>query len=85
MTDFSVDSLAKEIRVSLRLRGEPEIIEARIGYCLARSADTTCLVAERIWVSREWVNRLFNDLADAHGRSLALPPGAALAARILGL
>ncbi len=85
MTGFTADTLKKEIHFALRLKGETELIEARITYCLERSGGKTLLTAERIWISREWVNRLFNDMAQSRGRCVELPPGAALAAKILGL
>ena len=85
MIDCRVDTLTKEIHVSLRLNGEQEIIETRILYCLEHDQGKTALVAERIWVSREWVNSLANDLAESRGRRLELPPKIALAAKILRL
>jgi hypothetical protein len=85
MTDCSLDTLTKELRFSLKLKGEKEIIEAKVLYSLEHKKERTYLIAQRIWVSREWVGLLLEELIQLHDRRMELPPRIALAAKILGV
>ncbi len=85
MSNFSLDSLAKEIHAELRLKGEKHPIRIRAFYHLERSEGKQAIVFDTVSTSREWVNLLIGDLTKERSLRAELPPKVALAARVLGV
>jgi hypothetical protein len=85
MSNFRIDSLTKELRLELRLKGEAEPLKLRALYHLEQCGGKRSIVIDRVSTSREWVNLLISDFAKDQPFRAELPPAVALAARILGL
>ena len=83
--NIGIDSQMKEIRFELRLKGEKEPLDVRASYRMERKNGKSCILFENISTSREWLNLLLADWGDKLPSRAELPPGAAIAARILGL
>ena len=56
MTELSIDTKKKLIRVRLELLGENEPIDVEIlRYSLKEKGETTCITIEEVTSSREWL------------------------------
>jgi hypothetical protein len=86
MTSLNIDTIKKEVRVSLELKGELAPVEITAAYHIERDErGETTLVADSVSTSREWLSELAQSSLMQQKLRIELPPNAALAARILGL
>ncbi len=59
MTELSIDTKNKRVRVRLELLGEKEPIDVEIlRYSLKEKGETTCITIEEVTSSREWLTAL---------------------------
>lgn len=72
MTELSIDTKKRSVRLRLELRGEAEPIEVVIKkYQLKRRGDRMLLTVEDAHASREWITGLLRE--GIVGRSMTIP------------
>ena len=82
MTELSIDTKNKRVRVRLELLGEKEPIEVEIlRYSLKEKGETTYIFIEEATSSREWVTVVLSDFVV--GQDLALPSKAGAVLKFL--
>ena len=82
MTELSIDTKKKLVRVRLELLGENEPIDVEIlRYSLKEKGDTTCITSEEATSSREWLTVALREFVV--GQDLALPAKAAAVLKLL--
>ena len=82
MTELSIDTKTKRIRVRLELLGEKEPIEVEIlRYSLAEKGEKTYITIEGATSSREWLATALRELLV--GREFAIPAKAAAVLKLL--
>ena len=81
MTELSIDTKKRAVRMRLELLGEAEPIEIHIKeYRLKQSGESTMLTVLNATASREWLTEVLRQFVV--GRSFPIPPGAGA---VLGL
>jgi hypothetical protein len=82
MTELSIDTQNKRVRVRLELLGENEPIDVEIlRYCLKEKGETTYITIEEVTSSREWLTVALREFVV--GQDLALPAKAGAALKLL--
>jgi len=82
MTQFSIDTKTKRIRVRLELLGEKEPIEVEVlRYSLTEKGETTYITIEEATSSREWLAAALREFLV--GREFAIPAKAAAVLKLL--
>ena len=82
MTELSIDTKKKLIRVRLELLGENEPIDVEIlRYGLKEKGETTYLTIEEVTSSREWLTVALREFVV--GQDLAIPAKAAAVLKLL--
>ena len=82
MTELSIDTKTKRIRLRLELLGEKEPIEVRIlRYGLAQKGETTYITIEEATSSREWLTAVLREFLV--GREFAIPAKAGTILKLL--
>ena len=82
LTELSIDTKKKLVRVRLELLGENEPIDVEIlRYSLKEKGDTTCITIEEATSSREWLTVALREFVV--GQDLALPAKAAAVLKLL--
>ena len=82
MTEISIDTKNKRVRVRLELLGEKEPIDVEIlRYSLKEKGETTCITIEEATSSREWVTVVLRDFVV--GQDFALPTKAGAVLKFL--
>jgi len=72
MTELSIDTKNRRVRVRLELLGEKEPVEVEIlRYSLKETGETTYLVIEEVTSSREWLTVALREFVV--GQDLAIP------------
>ena len=83
MTELSIDTKRKSLRVRLELVGEEQPIEIEITkYRLCSSDSGTQLIIEDATASREWLNVALREFVI--GESFPVPPKAEALLKLLG-
>ena len=82
MTELSIDTKTKRIRVRLELVGEKEPIEVEIlRYSLKKKGDTTYITVEEATASREWLTVALREFLV--GQDMAIPAKAGAVLKLL--
>jgi hypothetical protein len=82
MTELSIDTKKRTLRVRLDLLGEPEPIEIHVHeYRLKRAGEVTMVKVIEATASRPWLAEVLRQFVV--GRSFAIPPQAAAALSLL--
>jgi hypothetical protein len=82
MTELSIDTKKKRVRVRLELLGEKEPIDVEIlRYSLKARGDTTHIIIEEATSSREWLTVALREFVV--GQDLAIPAKAAVILKLL--
>jgi hypothetical protein len=82
MTELSIDTKNKRVRVRLELLGEKEPIDVEIlRYTLKEKDETTCITIEEVTSSREWLTVALREFVV--GQDLALPAKAGAVLKFL--
>ena len=82
MTELSIDTQNKRVRVRLELLGENEPIDVEIlRYCLKEKGENTCITIEEVTSSREWLTVALREFVV--GQDLAIPAKAAAVLKLL--
>lgn len=82
MTEFSIDSKKKTLRVKLELLGEAEPVELQITkYTLRSKGDETRLTIEEATASREWLAVALREFVV--GKAFPVPSAAVAALKLL--
>jgi hypothetical protein len=82
MTELSIDTKNKRVRVRLELLGEKEPIDVEIlRYSLKEKGGTTCITIEEVTSSREWLTLALREFVV--GQDLALPAKAGAVLKFL--
>jgi hypothetical protein len=82
MTELSIDTKTKRIRVRLELLGEKEPIEVEVlRYSLTEKSETTYVTIEEVTSSREWLAAALREFLV--GREFAIPAKAAAVLKLL--
>ena len=82
MTELSIDTQSKRVRVRLELLGENEPIDVEIlRYCLKEKGGNTCITIEEMTSSREWLTVALREFVV--GQDLAIPAKAAAVLKLL--
>ena len=82
MTELSIDTKNKRVRVRLELLGEQEPIDVEIlRYSLKEKDETTCITIEEVTSSREWLTVALREFVV--GQDLALPAKAGAVLKFL--
>jgi hypothetical protein len=82
MTELSIDTKKKLIRVRLELLGENEPIDVEIlRYSLKEKGETTCITIEEVTSSREWLTLALREFVV--GQDLAIPSKAGAVLKLL--
>jgi hypothetical protein len=82
MTELSIDTQNKRVRVRLELLGENEPIDVEIlRYCLKEKGENTCITIEEVSSSREWLTVALREFVV--GQDLAIPAKAAAVLKLL--
>lgn len=82
MTEFSIDTKKKTLRLKLELLGESEPIEVQITkYSLKSKGDETRLTIDEATASREWLAVALREFVV--GKGFAVPSAAATALKLL--
>ena len=82
MTELSIDTKEKRIRVRLDLIGEEEPIEVGIlRYRLKTKGETTHITIEEATASREWLTVALREFVV--GQDITIPPKAAALLKLL--
>jgi hypothetical protein len=82
MTELSIDTKAKRVRVRLELLGEKEPIDVEIlRYSLKEKDETSYLIIEEVTSSREWLTVALREFIV--GQDLAIPAKAGAVLKLL--
>jgi len=82
MTELSIDTKNKRVRVRLELLGEREPIDIDIlRYSMKEKGDTTYVVIEEVSSSREWLTSAMREFVV--GQDLAVPAKAGAILKLL--
>ena len=82
MTELSIDTKNKRVRVRLKLLGEEEAIEVEIlRYSLKDKGETTYITIEEVTSSREWLTVALREFIV--GQDLAIPAKAGAVMKLL--
>jgi hypothetical protein len=82
MTELTIDTKKRAIRVQLDLVGEAERIEIRVAkYELTRNGDATTLTVVDATASRPWIAEALREFVV--GRSFEIPTGAGVLFKLL--
>ena len=82
MTELSIDTKTKRIRVRLELLGEKEPIDVEIlRYTLKEKGETTYITVEEATSSREWLTAALREFVV--GQDLAIPAKASVVLKLL--
>ena len=82
MTELSIDTKKKRVRVRLELVGEKEPIDVEIiRYCLKAKGDSTHITIEEATSSRQWLTVALREFII--GQDLAVPAKAAVLLQLL--
>ena len=82
MTEFSIDTKTKTVRLRLELLGEVEPIEVQVTrYALKQKGSETRLVVEEATASREWMTVALRELVV--GKSFPVPSQASTLLKLL--
>ena len=82
MTELSIDTKNKRVRVRLELLGEKEPIEVEIlRYSLKEKGETTYITIEEATASREWLTVALREFVV--GQDVTVPPKAAALLKLL--
>src|SRR5262249_10650217 len=82
MTELSIDTKPKRVRVRLELLGEKEPIEVEIlRYTLKEKGETTHITIEEATSSREWLTVALREFVV--GQDLVIPAKAAVVLKLL--
>ena len=82
MTELSIDTKTKRVRVRLELLGEKEPIDVEIlRYTLKEKGETTYITIEEATSSREWLTIAMREFVV--GQDLALPAKAGVVLKLL--
>jgi len=82
MTDLSIDTKTKRVRVRLELLGEKEPIDVEVlRYSLKEKGETTYITIEEAISSREWLTVALREFII--GQDLAIPAKAAAILKLL--
>ena len=82
MTELSIDTQNKRVRVRLELMGENEPIDVEIlRYSLKEKSENTCITIEEVTSSREWLTVALREFVV--GQDLAIPAKAAAVLKLL--
>jgi hypothetical protein len=82
MTDVSVDTAKRELRVRLELVGEETPIEIRVtNYRIAQQGERATVTVGAATASREWITELLRE--SVVGRTFVLPERAAAVVKLL--
>ena len=82
MTELSIDTKTKRIRVRLELLGEKEPVEVEIlRYTLKEKGETTYITIEEATSSREWLTAALREFVV--GQDLPIPPKAGAVLKLL--
>jgi hypothetical protein len=79
MTELSIDTKNKRVRVRLELLGEKEPIDVEIlRYSLKENGETTCITIEEVTSSREWLTAALREFVVGQDLTLPAKAGAVL-------
>jgi len=82
MTELSIDTKTKQVRVRLELVGEKEPIDVEIlRYSLKKKGETTYITIEEATSSRQWLTVALREFIV--GQDLAIPAKAGAVLRLL--
>ena len=82
MTELSIDTKNKRVRVRLKLLGEQETIDVEIlRYSLKEKGDTTYITIEDATSSREWITVALREFVV--GQDLPIPAKAGAVLKLL--
>jgi len=82
MTELSIDTKTKRVRVRLELLGEREPIDVEIlRYSLKEKGETTYIIIEEVTSSREWLTVALREFIV--GQDLAIPAKAGAVLKLL--
>jgi hypothetical protein len=82
MTEFSIDTKTKAVRVRLELLGESQPIELHVTkYSLKQKGGETHITVEEATASREWMTVALREFVI--GKSFLLPSGAGTVLKLL--
>jgi len=82
MTELSIDTKNKRVRVRLELLGEKEPIDVEIlRYSLKEKGKTTCITIEEVTSSREWLTVALREFVV--GQDLTIPAKAGAVLKLL--
>jgi hypothetical protein len=82
MTELSIDTQNRQVRIRLELLGENEPIDVEIlRYCLKEKGENTCITIEEVTSSREWLTVALREFVV--GQDLAIPAKAAAVLKLL--
>jgi hypothetical protein len=82
MTELSIDTKTKRVRVRLELLGEKEPIDVEIlRYSVKEKGETTYIIIEEVTSSREWLAVVLREFVV--GQDLAIPAKAGAILKLL--
>jgi hypothetical protein len=82
MTELSIDTKTKQVRVRLELLGEKEPIDVEIlRYSLKNKGETTYITIEEVTSSRQWLTVALREFIV--GQDLTIPAKASAVLRLL--
>jgi hypothetical protein len=82
MSDVSIDTSTREIRVRLELAGEPTPVEIHVRhYSIEQQGERATVTIGDATASREWVSELLRQLVV--GRPIVIPERAAAIVKLL--
>jgi hypothetical protein len=82
MTELSIDTKTKRVRVRLELLGEKEPIDVEIlRYSLKEKGETSYIIIEEVTSSREWLTVALREFIV--GQDLAIPAKAGVVLKLL--
>ena len=82
MTELSIDTKNKRVRLRLELLGEQEPVDIDIlRYSLKEKGETTCITIEEVSSSREWLTSALREFVV--GEDLAIPAKAGAVLKLL--
>jgi hypothetical protein len=82
MTELSIDTKNKRVRIRLELLGEKEAIEVEVlRYSLKGNGDATRIIIEEATSSREWLNVALREFVV--GQELPIPAKAGAVLKLL--
>ena len=82
MTELTVDTKNKSVRLRVDLVGESEAIEIQVAkYSLERRGDDVMVTVHDVTASRKWLAEALREFVV--GRSFTIPPGAGAVLKLL--